>query len=231
MTTSFTKNIPNAITCCNLLSGCMACVSAFQGDSLMVLVWVVAGALFDFLDGFSARLLKAYSPIGKELDSLADLITFGLSPSLLCWYILKSYSFNLSNTLNDIIPFFGFIIVIFSALRLAKFNTDTRQTTSFMGLAVPANALFWCGLLQEPHISLLNTPWILMSLMIIFSLLMVSDIPMFSLKFKNLKWSDNKIRFIFLAVSAAILIILGIRGVAVVVCWYIILSLLTKGQH
>jgi CDP-diacylglycerol---serine O-phosphatidyltransferase len=209
----------------------MACVSAFQGDSLMVLVWVVAGALFDFLDGFSARLLKAYSPIGKDLDSLADLITFGLSPSLLCWYILKSYSFNLSNTLNGIIPFFGFIIVVFSALRLAKFNTDTRQATSFMGLAVPANALFWCGLLQEPHISLLNTPWILISLMIVFSLLMVSDIPMFSLKFKNLKWSENKIRFIFLAVSATILIIIGIRGIAVVVCWYIILSLLTKGQH
>src|SRR5574344_1609535 len=107
MATSFTRHIPNAITCCNLLSGCLACVSAFQGDSLMVLVWVVAGALFDCLDGFSARLFKAYSPIGKELDSLADLITFGLSPSLLCWYILKSYSFNLSNTLNGIIPFFG----------------------------------------------------------------------------------------------------------------------------
>lgn len=231
MATSFTKHIPNAITCCNLFCGCMACVCAFQGNSLMVLVWVVAGALFDFLDGFSARLFKAYSPIGKELDSLADLITFGLSPSLLCWYILKGYSFNCCNTLNVIIPFFGFIIVIFSALRLAKFNTDTRQTTSFLGLAVPANALFWCGLLQEPRISLLNTPWILLGLMVVFSLLMVSDIPMFSLKFKSLKWSDNKIRFIFLIISVAILILLGIRGVAVVVCWYIILSLLTKGQH
>lgn len=231
MATSFTRHIPNTITCCNLLCGCMACVSAFQGDSLMVLIWVVAGALFDFLDGFSARLFKSYSPIGKDLDSLADLITFGLSPSLLCFYVLKSYSFNLSNTLSDAIPYFGFIIVIFSALRLAKFNTDTRQTTSFLGLAVPANALFWCGLLLEPHISLLNTPWILLGLMVVFSLLMVSEIPMFSLKFKSFKWSDNKTRFIFLLVSAAILAFLGIRGVAVVICWYIILSLLTKGQH
>lgn len=231
MATYFTKHIPNAITCCNLFCGCMACVSAFQGNALMVLIWVFAGAIFDFLDGFAARLLNTYSPIGKDLDSLADLITFGLSPSILCWYILKGYSFNLSNTINDIIPLFGFIIVVFSALRLAKFNNDTRQTTSFLGLAVPANALFWCGLLQEPHISLLNTPWILITLMLIFSILMVSNIPMFSLKFKNLKWSDNKIRFIFLTVSAAILVILGIRGIAVLICWYIILSLLTKGQH
>ena len=229
MANSITRHIPNTITCCNLLSGCMAVISAFQADAWHTLLWVVAGALFDFCDGLSARLIKAYSPIGKELDSLADLITFGLAPAMLCLMTLRSFDY-CNATLASIYPYIGLVLVVFAALRLAKFNTDERQTTSFLGLAVPANALFWCGLFQT-DIDNLPGPWIIGLLVLVFAGLMVSEIPMFSLKFKNLSWSDNKIRFIFLIVSVVILVLLHAKGLAAVIGWYIILSILTKKQH
>lgn len=231
MSNKVTKHIPNFITCCNLFSGCMAVLAAFAGDTTSTLMWVVIGAVCDFLDGFAARLLKAYSPVGLQLDSLADLITFGLAPSLLCYSILGRCNYNTeSSILLYGIPLFGFLIVVFSAIRLAKFNTDTRQTNSFIGLPVPANALFWCGLFYGDITLLEENTWITIILVVIFSFLMISEIPMFSLKFKSLEWSENKIRFIFLIVSVAILIWLGISGIPAVIGWYIILSLLTKGQ-
>ena len=231
MSNRITKHIPNFITCCNLISGCMAVLAAFAGDTTSTLMWVVIGAAFDFMDGFAARLLKAYSPVGLQLDSLADLITFGLAPSLLCYSMLGSCEYNSNSTLlMYITPLLGFLLVIFSAIRLAKFNTDTRQSTSFLGLPVPANALFWCGLFYSDITLLEERPWITIILIIIFSFLMVSEIPMFSLKFKSLGWSENKIRFVFLIVTIAILILLGISGIPAVIGWYIILSLLTKGQ-
>lgn len=231
MSNKVTKHIPNFITCCNLFSGCMAVLAAFAGDTTSTLMWVVIGAVCDFLDGFAARLLKAYSPVGLQLDSLADLITFGLAPSLLCYSILGRCNYNTeSSILLYGIPLLGFLIVVFSAIRLAKFNTDTRQTNSFIGLPVPANALFWCGLFYGDITLLEENPWITIILVVIFSFLMISEIPMFSLKFKSLEWSENKIRFIFLIVSVAILIWLGISGIPAVIGWYIILSLLTKGQ-
>jgi len=227
MANSITRSIPNTLTCCNLLSGCMAAIAAFNGEAWTALLWICAGALFDFCDGFAARLLKAYSPLGKELDSLADLITFGLAPSVLCWKTLTPLCEGYGP-----LAYVGFIIVVFSALRLAKFNTDERQTTSFMGLAVPADALFWAGLLQpECYTFLKQTPWVIIALAVVFSLLMVSDIPMFSLKFKSLKFSENKFRFIFLAGVILIMVLLGKAGISAVICWYILLSLLTKGQH
>lgn len=230
MANSITKHIPNTITCCNLLSGCMAVMAAFHTDAWRTLLWVVAGALFDFCDGLSARLLKSYSPIGKELDSLADLVSFGLAPAMLCLMTLRGYSYPV-DSLGSIFPYIGLVLVVFAALRLAKFNTDERQTSSFLGLAVPANALFWCGLFQMDLSALPGAPWIIGLLVIILAGLMVSEIPMFSLKFKNMTWADNKVRFIFLIVSAVILIVLRERGLAAVIGWYIILSILTKGQH
>lgn len=230
MANCVTKHIPNTLTCCNLLSGCMAVIAAFNGEPWHALLWIVSGALFDFCDGLSARLLKAYSPIGKELDSLADLITFGLAPSVLCFTALKGLSYP-CNWLAPFYPYIGFAIVTFAALRLAKFNIDERQTTSFLGLAVPANALFWGGLFQTSLCATPAAPWILGALVIIFAGLMVSEIPMFSLKFKNLSWSDNKIRFIFLSVSVLILVFLGKQGLSAVIGWYIILSILTKGRQ
>ena len=230
MANRITRHIPNTITCCNLLSGCMAVMAAFNADAWHTLIWVVAGALFDFCDGLSARLIKAYSPLGKELDSLADLVTFGLAPSMLCLMTLRQYDYA-CQTLETIYPYIGLVLVVFAALRLAKFNTDERQTSSFLGLAVPANALFWCGLFQMDLSAVPAAPWIVGVLVILFAGLMVSEIPMFSLKFKSLKWADNRIRFIFLIVSLIILILLRERGLAAVIGWYIILSILTKGQH
>ena len=230
MANRITKHIPNTITCCNLLSGCLAVMAAFHADAWHTLLWVVAGAIFDFCDGLSARLIKAYSPLGKELDSLADLVTFGLAPAMLCLMTLRGFSYA-NDTIAAIIPYTGLILVVFAALRLAKFNTDERQTTSFLGLAVPANALFWCGLFQNDLSAIPEAPWIIVALVILFAWLMISELPMFSLKFKTLKWADNKIRFIFLAVSVIILIILRERGLAAVIGWYIALSILTKGQH
>ena len=230
MANRITRHIPNTITCCNLLSGCMAVMAAFNADAWHTLIWVVAGALFDFCDGLSARLIKAYSPLGKELDSLADLVTFGLAPAMLCLMTLRQFDYA-CQTLETIYPYIGLVLVVFAALRLAKFNTDERQTSSFLGLAVPANALFWCGLFQMDLSAVPAAPWIVGALVILFAGLMVSEIPMFSLKFKSLKWADNKIRFIFLIVSLIILILLQERGLAAVIGWYIILSILTKGQH
>jgi CDP-diacylglycerol--serine O-phosphatidyltransferase len=230
MANRITRHIPNTITCCNLLSGCMAVMAAFNTDAWHTLLWVVAGALFDFCDGLSARLIKAYSPLGKELDSLADLVTFGLAPAMLCLMTLRSLDY-CNQTLASLYPYIGLILVVFAALRLAKFNIDERQTSSFLGLAVPANALFWCGLFQLDMANIPYAPWIIGLLVLIFAGLMVSEIPMFSLKFKSLKWADNKIRFIFLIVSIAILVLLREKGLAAVIGWYIILSILTKNQH
>ena len=230
MANRITRHIPNTITCCNLLSGCLAVMAAFNADAWHTLLWVVAGALFDFCDGLSARLIKAYSPLGKELDSLADLVTFGLAPAMLCLMTLRGFSYA-NETIASIIPYTGLVLVVFAALRLAKFNTDERQTSSFLGLAVPANALFWCGLFQMDLSILPGAAGIVTPLIFLFSWLMISEIPMFSLKFKNLKWADNKIRFIFLIVSLVILIELHERGLAAVIGWYIILSILTKGHH
>jgi len=230
MANRITKHIPNTITCCNLLSGCMAVMAAFHADAWRTLLWVVAGALFDFCDGLSARLLKSYSPVGKELDSLADLVTFGLAPAMLCLMTLRQYDYA-CDTLAGLYPYIGLVLVVFAALRLAKFNTDERQTSSFLGLAVPANALFWCGLFQRDLTDIPFGPWLIGALVLLFAWLMVSEIPMFSLKFKNLKWSDNKVRFMFLIVAVAILVTTREKGLSAVIGWYIVLSLLTKGQH
>lgn len=216
------RHIPNTITCCNLLSGCIAVTEAFSNNVRAAFLWILAGALFDFCDGMSARLLHAYSPIGKELDSLADLITFGLAPSVLCFKLLLGIDWGIS---CGLLPYSAFILAAASALRLAVFNTDTEQATSFRGLAVPANALFWCGLVFSIQgTSSLLAGLLTVAAIVIFSLLMVSRIPMFSLKFKNLSWKDNYIRYIFLIVSAPVVAVLGLKSTVIVILWYIILS-------
>ena len=148
---SIKKHIPNTITCCNLISGCIATYWAFCGNYEMALLFIIIGAVFDFFDGMSARLLGVSSPIGKELDSLADLITFGLAPSVM---LMQSIRLNTVNSNYDwgYWPLVCLLMAAFSALRLAKFNVDTRQTDSFIGLATPANALFWGSLIAAwPH--------------------------------------------------------------------------------
>ena len=213
------RNIPNGITSCNLFCGCIASYMAFQSDFRLAMLFIVLGAVFDFFDGMSARLLKVSSPIGKELDSLADNITFGLAPSAIVFGV------------SEYLPYTAFIISVFSALRLAKFNLDERQTTSFIGMPTPANALFWSSLAicigGNQYMSQYFNAFYLLLLVVIMSLLLVSELPMFSLKFKNLTWKDNKIKYIFLVVSVVLLLVYAINGLAAVIIWYIILSALT----
>lgn len=232
MANRITRHIPNALTCMNLFSGCIACVLAFRANFEMALLFIFISAAFDFCDGLAARLLHAYSNIGKDLDSLADDVSFGVAPALIVFSLFQeiSYPDNLS-FLASWLPYAAFLIAIFSALRLAKFNNDTRQTTSFIGLPVPANALFWASFVAGCYPIASYHPLLTLVLVCLFSWLLVSEIPMFSLKFKSLSWKENKISFMFVITSAIMLIGLKIAGFAAVIVWYIILSLLTQKKQ
>lgn len=214
------KHLPNAITCLNLFSGCCGVWLAFNGNFVGATFAVILSAFFDFMDGMVARLVNAYSEMGKELDSLADVVSFGLVPGAMIFSMLSPDG-NVENY-----TFLAFLIPIFSALRLAKFNIDDRQTTSFIGLPTPANAIFWAG------IALSFSDWfsanylVLIGLTALFSYLLVSEVPMFSLKFKNLSWKDNKLQFIFLGVSLLLIILLQLDAIAPIILWYIILSII-----
>ena len=187
---AITKNIPNSITCLNLLSGCFACLFAYKGEYDIVALCIGLSALFDFLDGMAARLLHAYSPMGKELDSLADLISFGLAPGFMAMHFMLYDS--VFHGINDSYQIWwalsALLIPVFSALRLAKFNIDARQTTSFIGLPVPANALFWIGICQAGlQIEDKACGYAIVCLVILFSFLLISEIPMFSFKIQELE--------------------------------------------
>lgn len=231
MANRITRFIPNTLTCLNLFSGCIASVMAFEADYNLALVFIILSAVFDFFDGMMARLLNAPSPIGKDLDSLADDVSFGVAPSLIVFSLFKEMHYPaFMDSVALYMPYAAFLISVFSALRLAKFNNDTRQTSSFVGLPVPANALFWASLVAGMHPVLVSgnfNPLYLLALVCLFSWLLVSEIPMFSLKFKNLSWKDNKISFMFLIVCIPLLVFLKVSGFAAVIVWYIFLSLLT----
>ena len=232
---SIKNHVPNAITCLNLFSGCIAVVMAFRGLFFYALLFVILAAVFDFFDGFAARLLHASSPIGKELDSLADMVSFGVAPSVVVFTQLSWL-----DGAGKFLPFGAFLIAVFSALRLAKFNVDDRQTTSFIGLATPANALFFMGLFVivdpltpvasylEPHRGLIHPilfqPAVVMLLVVFFSCLLVSEIPMFSLKFKSFRWEDNRVRFIFLGLSLILLVTLQFVALPFIILLYLLSS-------
>lgn len=222
---SIKKHIPNSITCCNLISGCMATYWAFMGIYEFALLLIIIGAVFDFFDGMTARLLGVSSPIGKELDSLADCITFGFAPSAIIFSYLSTFE-----THNFIIPFLAFIMAAFSALRLAKFNLDERQALGFIGLPTPANALFWGSLIvgtQEYLEEIPYIPFILLAGVLLSCYLLVSEIPMFALKFKHWGWKGNEIKYIFVLSCIPLLLLLGVSGFAAIIAWYIILSAAT----
>ena len=217
------KHIPNTVTCLNLISGCIATYYAFLADYRMALLFIVIGAVFDFFDGMTARLLHVSSPIGKELDSLADDITFGFAPSAIVFSFLSS---QLANSQHPI-AFFAFIMAAFSALRLAKFNLDERQALGFIGLPTPANALFWGALILGlgDHIATLPyAVYFILAGVLISSWLLVSEIPMFALKFKTWGWKGNEVKYIFLLTCIPLLLFLGISGLAACIAWYVILS-------
>ena len=226
---SLKKHIPNAITCCNLFSGCLACAMAYSGDYKLAMAFIVLGAVFDFFDGMVARLLHVSSPLGVQMDSLADDITFGVAPATIVFVFMKNelYYPSYLGVVSEILPYTAFLIAVFSACRLAKFNIDKRQTTTFIGLPTPANALFWSSLITGAGdwIYALNAGWFfLLALIMIFSFFLISEIPMFSMKFKNLSWNSNKTRYIFLLVSIPMLV-LGYLAPLAIISWYLILSI------
>lgn len=232
MANCITRHIPNTLTCLNLFSGCIACVMAFHARFEMALLFIFIGAAFDFFDGFAARLLHAYSNIGKDLDSLADDISFGIAPALIVFSLFKEIHYPEQLAfLAPWLPYTAFLIAVFSALRLAKFNNDTRQTTSFIGLPVPANALFWSSFVAGCYPLASYHPLLTLALVCLFSWLLVSEIPMFSLKLKSLSWKENKICYLFIIVSIALLIGLQIAGFAAIIVWYILLSLMTQKKQ
>lgn len=222
--------IPNSVTCLNLLSGCAAVYFSFHlkesyaGLQAMAWAWIfiAAAALFDFCDGLAARLLHAYSPIGKELDSLSDLVSFGLAPAFLVMNTMQEDGAPLG------LSAVALLIAVAGALRLAKFNVDTRQTTSFIGLPIPANALFWVGTLAwiEDHGYPGDTVMIVLT--VILSLLMISEIKMFSLKFANLSFRENVRRYTLIIAAVLFVSTSGIAGFAWTIIFYVLVSVLGK---
>lgn len=226
------RNIPNSITCCNLISGCIATYNAFLGDIRMALLWIIVGAVFDFFDGMSARLLKVSSPIGKELDSLADDITFGFAPSAIIFYELSIMEYPSELLmLKPYLPYFAFVMAAYSALRLAKFNLDERQSLGFIGLPTPANALFWGALFVGAQNFMESSAYMLpvVLLMICVSCwLLIAEVPMFALKFKQWGWKGNEVKYIFLISCLPLLMIFGITAFSVIIAWYVVLSVVVN---
>ncbi|MFD2573173.1 CDP-diacylglycerol--serine O-phosphatidyltransferase [Spirosoma soli] len=219
------KHLPNAMTCGNLLCGCIGLVMALRGH-LELASWLIGlAAILDFGDGFVARLVNVSGPFGKELDSLADVVTFGVLPATivfqLCWFQELGF-----------ISYGAFLIAVLSALRLANFNIDTRQSESFIGLPVPANAMLIAAFpLMGRYQPQLDTIWqndIGLGMMIAFSFMLVSDVPLFALKFKSFGWAENRIKFSFLLASLLLLLFLQYAAIPLIILLYIIVSLIFK---
>ena len=220
------KHIPNTITCCNLISGCIATYFAFLSDFEMALLFIIIGAVFDFFDGMSARLLGVSSPIGKELDSLADDITFGFAPSAIVFSYLKTQELPL-----PYLEYTVFLMAAFSALRLAKFNLDERQATGFIGLPTPANALFWGSAIVGLQQHCIYYDWLnpsILGCVYCSCYLLIAEIPMFALKFKHWGFKGNEIKYIFVFSCIPLLLFLGVSGFAAIIAWYVLLSKITN---
>lgn len=213
-------NIPNILTCCNLICGCIATYAAFHHGHGVAFAFILLGAFFDFFDGMVARMLGISGKFGLQLDSLADDITFGLAPSAMIFTLFNHVAypqFMANEFFYNIMPFTAFLMAAFSALRLAKFNLDERQHLGFIGMPTPANAIFWGGLisscemwLRSPHF---NAAFLFL-FMVLSCWLLICEVPMFALKFKNLSWQDNKIKFIFAISVVLILLVFAYIGYA-----------------
>jgi len=220
--------IPNTITSLNLLSGCIGIVLAFnnQLEYAAAMIWIAG--LFDFFDGFSARILKVSSEIGKQLDSLADMVTFGVLPGVIIYQLILQQQADTG--WSEYIAYVAFIITIFSAIRLAKFNIDTRQSDTFIGLPTPANAFCISAfpwILSNPHV--LSNEQLILGLIVytlVFSWLLVADIKMLALKFKSFDWSTNKARWIFIALSLVFIAFFQVIAIPLVIVLYIFISVI-----
>ncbi|MBK8443753.1 MAG: CDP-diacylglycerol--serine O-phosphatidyltransferase [Sphingobacteriales bacterium] len=221
------QHIPNLLTLLNLMMGCLALYHIFKGDVQLSVIFIAIAAAADFADGFVARMLGVQSDLGKQLDSLADVVTFGVVPgAIIVWLLQNSPQLPAASLL----PFAGFVISLFSALRLAKFNIDTRQTNSFLGVPTPANTLFFVGLLglswsNSALADYLLNPVVLLLLTALFSYLLVSEIPIPALKFKNFSFKDNRFAYGILLSSVLYLAIFGWFGLSLSIATYIITAL------
>jgi len=230
------RHVPNALTSLNLFFGATGIFFAFQGRPDLTAWAVLVAAVFDFADGFAARFLNAYSEIGKELDSLADLISFGLAPaasymSLLHYGFAERWKIDFwqLNMTGQILILFPLILAVFSALRLAKFNIDTRQTESFLGLTTTATGMFSVSLIHFIFTrggiwTMFSSVYVVVPLLVVFCILLVSEIPMFSLKFKTFGIGENFLRYFLLLTGLVSVILLGVGGIAVTVLLYILFS-------
>jgi CDP-diacylglycerol--serine O-phosphatidyltransferase len=231
--------VPNAITAMNLVCGSMSVFFAVDGQLGWAAVFIFAAAIFDFLDGFAARLLKAYSTIGKELDSLADMVSFGLAPAAIVFTMLELTLFGKNQAIQEIEANWSqwitlvtsLVIPVAGAFRLAKFNTDDRQSEQFLGMPIPANAIFFASLAlilelgtNAAIIPVILNKYTLLSAIFASSFLMVSELPMFNLKFKNLKLKENALRFLFLGITLLMLVLLQIYALPLIIIWYVLLS-------
>ena len=253
------KHIPNFITLLNVFCGCVAAVFAVLNQMELAAIFVFLGIVFDFFDGMAARLLDVKSELGLQLDSLADVITSGLVPGIVMFQLLgmsMSGGWNLDwstdatplawDTIRvSALPFVGFLITMASAYRLAKFNIDTRQTSSFIGLAVPAHASFYifCTLLfiypdlpQIINVSdcvspVIANPLVMLTFSILLSIMLIAEVPMFSLKFKNLKWKDNALPFTFILLWFGMLIFINIVAMPMIVIFYIVWSIILNFKN
>lgn len=221
------RNLPNALTCGNLLCGCVGVVEAFHNNLLLSCVLIGIALIFDFFDGFLARLLKVTSPIGKDLDSLADMVTFGLLPAIIVYQLLMQ---SIPDLLGIWKAYPAFIIAIFSAIRLAKFNNDPRQSDSFIGVPTPANAMLVASLPLIVHIEggiwkdiIINTNNLLI-FSVVMSYLLVMEMPLIALKFKSFGWAGNEARYLLLLSTAILLLTLKIVAVPAILVVYILLS-------
>lgn len=221
------RNIPNALTCGNLLCGCVGVVEAFHNNLVISCILIGVALIFDFLDGFLARLLKVSSAIGKDLDSLADMVTFGLLPSIIVYQLLMQ---SIPDLLGIWKAYPAFIIAVFSALRLAKFNNDPRQSDSFIGLPTPANAMLIASL---PVILLTEDPFWkdiivnttnLLILSVVMSYLLVMEMPLIALKFKHFGWKGNEFRFVLIILTVVLILVFKILAIPAIIILYILLS-------
>ncbi|MFD2561678.1 CDP-alcohol phosphatidyltransferase family protein [Aquimarina rubra] len=245
----FKKHIPNIVTLLNLFCGCIATIFAVQGSLELAALFVVLGIGFDFFDGFAARILKVQSELGLQLDSLADMVTSGLVPGIvMCQLLTKAYGTSLENSLTyhvydkdflvgyyEFIPLVGLLITMASAYRLAKFNIDTRQTTSFIGLPTPANALLILSLpliLQfqtQAWISdIILNQWFLIGLTLVSCYMLNAEIPLFALKFKTWGFVGNKVRYIFLLLTVVLLVLLQFMAIPCIILLYVLMSVIFK---
>ncbi|MCQ2272437.1 MAG: CDP-alcohol phosphatidyltransferase family protein [Bacteroidales bacterium] len=224
------KQIPNCITCMNIICGAISIVlSLHYGNLKLAAMFIIFAAMFDFFDGFTARLLKVQSPLGVDLDSLADVFSFGGAPTMIIFVWLQHCLENLPpaniNGFVKVLPFLAFLIPAFSAYRLAKFNHDDRQHNDFLGLPTPANALFLGFLpLSADKLTFVNNFWIVLGFTLLFSILLISELPMFSLKFKHFKWKGNQVRYIFIGIAVILFAFFRLGSFPIIILCYLLIS-------